>query len=60
LNFKAIQKDLERKGLMELAPAFTLASGKFAANLYKEEIERAMKTKGMSGYQLLDLHDFPG
>jgi Glycosyl hydrolases family 2, sugar binding domain/Glycosyl hydrolases family 2/Glycosyl hydrolases family 2, TIM barrel domain len=60
LNYKAIRKDLQRKGLVELAPAFTLASGKFAANLYKEEIERAMKTKGISGYQLLDLHDFPG
>jgi len=60
LNFKAIRNDLQRKGLLDLAPAFTLASGKFAANLYKEEIERAMKTKGISGYQLLDLHDFPG
>jgi preprotein translocase subunit YajC len=60
LNFKAISNDLQKKGLLALAPSFTLASGKFAANLYKEEIERAMKTKGISGYQLLDLHDFPG
>jgi len=60
LNFKAIRNDLQRKGLLNLAPSFTLASGKFAANLYKEEIERAMKTKGISGFQLLDLHDFPG
>jgi len=28
--------------------------------LYKEEIERALKTVGISGFQLLDLHDFPG
>ena len=28
--------------------------------LYKEEIERALKTAGISGFQLLDLHDFPG
>lgn len=60
LNFKAIRNNLQRKGLLQLASSFTLASGKFAANLYKEEIERAMKTKGISGYQLLDLHDFPG
>jgi len=60
LNFKAIRNDLKRKGMFDLAPKFTLASGKFAANLYKEEIERALKTKGMSGFQLLDLHDFPG
>jgi Beta-galactosidase/beta-glucuronidase len=60
LNFKAIQKDLQRKGMLSLADLFTLASGKFSANLYKEEIERALKTKGMSGFELLDLHDFPG
>jgi hypothetical protein len=60
VNFKAISNDLQRKNMLSLAPQFTLASGKFSANLYKEEIERAMKTKGLSGFQLLDLHDFPG
>lgn len=60
LNFKAIQNDLRKKRMLDLAPSFSLASGKFAANLYKEEIERALKTKGGSGFQLLDLHDFPG
>lgn len=60
LNFKAIRKDLEKKGLLPLAEQFLLASGKHAANLYKEEIERALKTKGLTGFQLLDLHDFPG
>ncbi|WP_205509821.1 sugar-binding domain-containing protein [Longitalea arenae] len=60
LNFKAIQQDLARKGLLNLAPAYTIASGRFSANLYKEEIERALKTKGLSGFELLDLHDFPG
>lgn len=60
VNFKAISKDLERKNMLQLADQFTLASGKFSAGLYKEEIERALKTKGLSGFQLLDLHDFPG
>jgi hypothetical protein len=60
LNFKAIQKDLSRKGMLNLAASYTAASGKFSANLYKEEIERALKTKGISGFELLDLHDFPG
>lgn len=60
LNFKAIRNDLQRKNLLHLAPAFLQSSGKFAALLYKEEIERAMKTKYFSGFQLLDLHDFPG
>src|SRR5690606_25216923 len=60
LTIKAIRHDLQKKGLLHLAPSFTMASGKFSANLYKEEIERALKTKGISGFQLLDLHDFPG
>ncbi|NEU07041.1 glycoside hydrolase family 2 [Flavihumibacter sp. R14] len=60
LNFKAIRHDLMKKGMADLAPSYTLASGKFSASLYKEEIERALRTKGMSGFQLLDLHDFPG
>ena len=42
------------------AADYTEASGKLAVILYKEEIERALKTAGISGFQLLDLHDFPG
>ena len=60
LNFKAIQQNLLRKGMLSLAPSYTAASGKFSAILYKEEIERVLKTKGISGFELLDLHDFPG
>jgi hypothetical protein len=60
LNFKTIRNDMRKKGLVSLADSFKLASGKFAVNLYKEEIERAIKTNGISGFQLLDLHDFPG
>jgi hypothetical protein len=60
LNFKAIRNDMMKKGLYALADSFKLSSGKLAALLYKEEIERALKTKAFSGFQLLDLHDFPG
>lgn len=60
LNFKAVRDDLRRKGLLAKAPDFLQASGRLAALLYKEEIERAMKTPQQSGFQLLDLHDFPG
>lgn len=60
LNFMAVKKDMESKGLIGEASDWTHASGKLAAILYKEEIERAMKTKAISGFQLLDLHDFPG
>ncbi|WP_203257219.1 sugar-binding domain-containing protein [Hyunsoonleella ulvae] len=60
LNFIAVKNDLEKKGLLELAPDFTYNSGKLAAILYKEEIERAMKTPSFDGFQLLQLQDFPG
>ena len=60
LNLKAIQKDLEKKGLAGKAERYLQASGRFAVQLYKEEIERAMKTPQFSGYQLLGLQDFPG
>lgn len=60
LNFIAVKKDLQKKGLLHQSDNFLMASGKLAASLYKEEMERALKTPGMSGFQLLDLHDFPG
>ncbi len=60
LNFIAVKEDLEKKGLIQLADKFTMASGKLAAILYKEEIERVLKTPSLDGFQLLQLQDFPG
>lgn len=60
VNFIAIRNDLEKKGLLPKAKDYLQSSGKLAALLYKEEIERAMKTKGISGFQLLSLSDFTG
>lgn len=60
INFKSIAADLESKGRIDKAADYTLASGKFAAVLYKEEIERALKTPGLAGFQLLGLQDFSG
>jgi hypothetical protein len=60
LNFIAVRDDLAKKGLLALAPQFTAASGRLAALLYKEEIERALRTPQLDGFQLLQLQDFPG
>ena len=60
LNFIAVKNDLAKKGLLDLAPDFTYNSGKLAALLYKEEIERALKTPSFDGFQLLQLQDFAG
>ncbi len=59
-NFVAVKNDLDKKGLLPMAEVYTEATGKFGTLLYKEEIERALKTDGIDGFQLLDLHDFSG
>lgn len=59
-NFEIFRDRLEAQGMLDQAPAFLFASGKLQALCYKEEIESALRTPGMGGFQLLDLHDFPG
>jgi hypothetical protein len=39
---------------------FALASGRFQLECYKEEIEANLRTPGLAGFQLLDLHDYTG
>ncbi len=39
---------------------FLMASGKLQALCYKNEIEKALRTPGLAGFQLLGLQDFPG
>ena len=59
-NFRTIAQMLERRGMLHQAADFVFASGKLSAKLYKEEIETLLRTRGLSGYQLLGLTDFPG
>jgi len=59
-NFEIFHDTLEAHHLGDLAHQFLLASGKLQTLCYKEEIESALRTLGMGGFELLDLHDFPG
>ena len=59
-NFELFQEDLEDKHMLDQAEQFLMASGKLQALCYKEEIESSLRTPGFGGFQLLDLHDFPG
>ena len=59
-NFEIFQETLEESGIGYLADSFLLASGKLQALCYKADIEAALRTPEMAGFQLLDLHDFPG
>lgn len=59
-NFEIIRERLREKGLLEWAGDFTRASGMLSLLLYKEEIESALRTPGLGGFQLLCLTDYPG
>jgi len=60
LNFGIFRGSLADHHMLDQAEDFLMASGKLQALLYKEEIESALRTPGFGGFQLLDIHDFPG
>jgi len=59
-NFEVFHELLATAHMGDQARDFLMASGKLQALCYKEEIESALRTPGFGGFQLLDLHDFPG
>jgi hypothetical protein len=59
-NFEIFRDRLNEHGMGKLADSFLLASGKLQVLCYKADIEAALRTPGFGGFQLLDLHDFPG
>ncbi|SDD71840.1 sugar-binding domain-containing protein [Niabella drilacis] len=59
-NFEIFREQLAKNGMLHLADSFLLASGKLQTLCYKADIEAALRTPGFAGFQLLDLHDFPG
>lgn len=59
-NFDIFEDRLKENGLLPLADSFLMASGKLQVLCYKADIEAALRTKNFGGFQLLDLHDFPG
>lgn len=59
-NFEIFRETLADNGMADLSKQFLKASGKLQALCYKADIEAALRTKNMAGFQLLDLHDFPG
>lgn len=59
-NFEIFQETLADKGMADFADKFLYASGRLQTLCYKADIEAALRTPGFAGFQLLDLHDFPG
>lgn len=59
-NLELVKASLQAKGMADQAQGFLKANGKLVALLYKEEMERLLRSSKMSGFQLLDLRDYPG
>lgn len=59
-NFEIFQETLAERDMAQLADKFLYASGRLQTLCYKADIEAALRTPGFAGFQLLDLHDFPG
>ncbi|MGC3990761.1 MAG: glycoside hydrolase family 2 TIM barrel-domain containing protein [Chthoniobacteraceae bacterium] len=59
-NYEIFAETLAANHLGEQVRDFVLASGKLQALCYKEEIESALRTPEMAGFQLLGLQDFSG
>ncbi len=59
-NFEIFRDSAAAHGVLEMNHEFAHASGRFQLACYKEEIEAALRTPGLGGFQLLDLHDYTG
>ena len=59
-NFEIFKETLVENHMGHQSEDFLMASGKLQALCYKAEIEAALRTPGFAGFQLLQLHDFPG
>lgn len=59
-NIAIYRERAEEKHLLGYADDFFRASGALAVQCYKAELETALRSANLSGFQLLDLQDFPG
>lgn len=59
-NMEVFRHRLDSAGMGSMATDFHRASGRWSYLLYKQDIEMDLRTPSMSGFQLLDLQDYPG
>lgn len=59
-NYEMFASELEENGILHQNKDFVYNSGMLSTILYKEEIESALRTPDLSGFYLLDIHDYPG
>lgn len=59
-NFEIFRERLEAAGMGDRARDFFESAGAFSRDCYKNEIEAAMRSPHIAGFQILDLQDFTG
>jgi hypothetical protein len=59
-NYDIFKYIAGQEGVLDQDQAFAKASGRFQVECYKEDIEANLRTPGLSGFELLDLHDYLG
>ncbi len=59
-NLQVFQERLEDKGLSKRAEGYFKSSGALAVDCYKNELEAALRSGNMAGFQILDIQDFSG
>lgn len=59
-NLAVARDHLEAHGMAGRDERFQAASGGLAVDCYRQEVEAALRTPELGGFQLLDLQDFPG
>lgn len=59
-NYEIFRASAAANGVLEYNKQFAHASGRYQLACYKEEVEANLRTPGLGGFQLLDLHDYTG
>lgn len=59
-NLQVFQERIEDKGLSKRTEGYFKSSGALAMDCYKNELEAALRSGRMAGFQMLDLQDFSG
>lgn len=60
VNLELVKAQVTDKGRLSDWPRYVEATGELSLLCYREEVEAALRTEGMSGLSLLGLQDFPG
>jgi hypothetical protein len=59
-SFEIFRERLKAAGMLDQAMDFHRASGALSVICHREDVEAALRTPGLGGFQMLDLQDFSG